>query len=229
MKRLSLSFSIIFVLIAGSLHAQQIMIGARAGVNLANRHFDNSNLNTTLFLHLLAGGELDYSFNKMWALSLQLLYDQKGAHADTSFFTTEESPNLIMGTADWTTTYLEIPILAKVTFDDESIRPHIFAGPSIGILLSNTERFQSSGSSSPKTAPSDTTVNITDYTATIDLSIVAGAGISLSLASGPMLFFDAAYAYGLTSITKSTSSYTSNNNIYSRDIRLAAGVLFPIP
>ena len=212
-------------------HAQQMMIGVRGGVNFANEKYDNppsdgeSISGRTL---LLAGGEFDYWFSNSWALSIQLLYDEKGAHADKLYFTTEESPDINYGTGDWTTTYLEIPLLVKVRFGNDAIRPYLFAGPSIGYLLSNTLRLQATGGMNiPNelgvTYQVDTTGSTTDYTNKIDVSLVAGAGISWKLVQGSEFFLDASYAFGLTN-----SDQESGISVYSRDIRLAAGVLFPL-
>ena len=134
------------------------------------------------------------------------------------------------GTADWTSSYLEIPLLAKVSFGEGAVRRYLFAGPSIGFMLSNFEKLHNTGY---RPFPygvgvNDTTVDITDSTTKIDFSIVAGAGISLKLASGTELFLDAGYAFGLTNTDNYYYDKASGLNIYSRDIRLAAGVLFPI-
>jgi hypothetical protein len=211
-------------------YAQQVMIGLRGGVNLANEDYVGSPSGGTISARtlFLAGVQIDYPISNSWALSIQLLYDQKGAHADKYYFTTEESPDINYGTGDWSTTYLEIPLLVKVSFGNDAIRPYLFAGPSIGYLLSSTVRLQATGGMSiPNelgvTYQVDTTLSTTDYTNKIDVSVVAGAGISWKLVQGSEFFLDASYAFGLTS-----SNQESDVSIYSRDIRLAAGVLFPL-
>ena len=97
-------------------------------------------------------------------------------------------------------------------------------------MLSNTEKVSNGGyySYPGNTYASDTTVNITDSTAKIDLSIVAGVGFSTTLSSGLQLFLDASYAYGLINNDNYRSDQQSGLSVYSRDIRIAAGVLFPL-
>lgn len=231
--KLRLVFFFVLLSFVGTLRAQQMMIGARWGVNLANEHYStlpNSEYVSGRTLGF-AGGQFDFRFNNSWGTSIQLLYDQKGAHADMGVFA--NGPSEYYSTADWITSYLEVPLLAKFSFGSGAIQPYIVAGPSVGFLLSNTETLQSSGIYSIPNGIGamyriDTTANISDYTEPIDISIVAGAGISVTLPNGLELFLDAAYAYGLTNSDNYYWDNAAGIYIYSRNIRLAAGVLFPI-
>jgi hypothetical protein len=211
--------------------AQQMMIGARGGLNFANEAYTNlpngeSISGRTL---MLVGGQFDCWLNRSWAISLQVLYDQKGANSSMNEGVYPPA------TAAWNASYFEIPLLAKVSFGGGVVRPYIFVGPSVGFLLSNNEKFQfySGGTSIPNGLGTfgrlvDTMANITDSTAKIDLSIVAGAGISFTFDSGMQLFLDASYAYGLNNIDDYSWDKDYGISVYSRDIRLAAGVLFPL-
>jgi hypothetical protein len=231
-KRLFIIAAFGILTAASTAHAQQMMAGVRWGVNFANEHYstlppiENISGRTLGF----AGGEFDYRVNNLFGLSIQLLYDQKGARAD---MVVSNGPPGYYGTADWTTNYLDVPLLLKLSYGSGDIRPYIFAGPSVGFLLSNTETLQTSGTYSIPNGFGakyriDTTANISDFMEPIDISIVAGAGIALTLPTGQKLFVDAAYAYGLTN----SDNYSWDNDagiyVYSRDIRLAAGILFPL-
>ncbi len=217
-------FVFFFLLLASASYAQTMMIGARGGVNLANEAITKTLYpeNTAFLAELLGGGQLDYQFSNTWALSLQLLYDQKGAHIDMG-----------PGYSNWTTSYLELPLLVKMSFGSGALRPYLFAGPSIGYLLSNIQHIHTNGSYFVPDGvgawyPIDTAADITDSTAKIDFSLIAGAGLSLQLASGTALFFDAAYAYGFINSDNYSWDKADGISVYSRDIRLAAGVLFPL-
>ena len=196
---------------------KSMMIGVREGVNFAgdaSNPVDNETLSDRT--GLFAGAELDYGSNNSW-LSISPLYDEKGGRADIS--------NVIDDQTEWAIRYLEIPIVVKVGLGSSAIRPYVFAGPSAGILLSNVETVKQRGT----LFTFDTTENVTASTEKFDFSLVAGAGLSLRLSMGPVLYVDACYALGLTNI----NNYfflpdTANNYLYSRDIRLAAGILFPI-
>jgi hypothetical protein len=220
-------------------YAQTTMIGARVGVDLANQEYENlpTGMTTSWKPGILVGGQLDHWFNHSWALSVQLLYDQKGVHSDMNGYASPvnglSSLGTSISTADWTISYLEVPLLAKLSFGHGTLRPYIFAGPSIGFLLSNREKLHQIGTYNfpygvGANYTIDTTANITDSTAKIDISIIVGAGISVALSSGIALFADAAYAFGLTNIDKYYEDSENDIYIHSRDIRIAAGVLFTI-
>jgi hypothetical protein len=70
---------------------------------------------------------------------------------------------------------------------------------------------------------SDTTRSISEKA--FDVSIVSGGGVELTLGSDDILFVDAAYAYGITNIAQNSNPLLW---VKSRDIRLAAGILFPL-
>ncbi|HEX5317131.1 MAG TPA: outer membrane beta-barrel protein, partial [Candidatus Kapabacteria bacterium] len=115
-----------------------------------------------------------------------------------------------------------------------SVHPYLFAGPSIGFLLRNKEVVSSylthffPGIWIHDSTAIDTTADITDSTARVELSIIAGGGISFNFESGIQLFVEAGYAFGLTNIDHYPSDEQYDDYIYSRDIRLAAGILFPL-
>ena len=212
-----------------------MFFGLRGGVNLANQKQENLTDSETISARtlLLAGGQFDYWFNDSWAMSFQLLYNQKGAHLGMNVGEFAFLGILGLSSADWIGKYLEIPLLVKASLSNGAVRPYIFAGPSFGILLSNTEVLHYTGHTFAFGPPgvalsSDTTANITDSTAKIDFSIVAGAGISVTLDSGPVLFLEAAYAFGLTNVDNYFADNANDRYIYSRDIRIAAGVMFPL-
>jgi Outer membrane protein beta-barrel domain len=236
MKKLFLFFFLAFFVLPRIGAAQQMMIGVRGGVNLADLAYpvypagDNpGSQGSTIKPGVLAGGQFDYLFNRTWTVSIQLLFDQKGGHSDS--YAGFVFPNYSgAATADWTTDYLEVPILAKVSTGIGPASIYLFLGSSIGFLLSNIEKV-SNGYGLPGNEPyysRDTTVNITDSTAKIDFSCVSGLGASFKLASGPELFIDATFTLGLTNIDNYYWDKVNGISIYSRDIRIAAGVLFPL-
>jgi outer membrane protein W len=232
MKKLLLYSAIVGLVMLSSHNAtaQHMMIGARIGANLANESEDSlpSGSSTSIHAGFLAGAQFDYWFNDMWGLSAQVLYDQKGATLNISESESEFGESFSeTGTADVILNYLEIPILVKASFGTGNIRPYVFAGPSFGIFLSGSEKVNATGTLLGVTSSVDSTVSILDSTIkTLEISAIFGAGISLKLSSGQVLFFDAAYSLGLTNI--SVNSNGSNQTTESRDIRLAAGILFPL-
>ncbi len=212
---------------AFSAGAQEMLLGARIGANLANESRDSvpSGFSNASNAGILAGLQFDYWFSDMWGLSAQALYDQKGTDENVNqtagIVSTSASDNITLN-------YLEIPILLKLRFGTGRIRPYVFAGPSFGFFLSGSDTRESSSSGGVIIPTnSDTTISIPSSSVkTLDISGVFGAGLSIKLNSGHLLFLDAAYALGLVDIFNTQNG--SNTMAESRDIRIAAGILFPL-
>ena len=221
-----LCFSFLFgaiAFIAVQSDAQSVYIGARVGANLANEAITPNEWSTTSIQPgFIIGGQIDIPLSGFLTLSVQIDYDQKGSN---------EVRDLVNGsygydTESLTYNYLEIPILLKASFGSGPIKPFLFAGPSVAFFLSGTDKIRSTGSFiflPPHHV--DTTVSVqASNINSPDFSAIFGAGISFHLNSGPLLFFDASYALGLVNIDNTDDELT----IKSRDIRIAAGALFPI-
>jgi len=194
-----------------------MMIGGRVGLDIGNFAYDPAlpaGFTGSSVTGLLIGGQLEAWYSEMWALSVQLLYDQKGTHIDyssgVSGFTLSGSDDAVFG-------YLEVPVLAKVAFGSGDFKPYLFAGPSIGILLSATSR------------NNGTSTDVDSNFNTLDLAALVGAGVSYKPGGGPTLFLDAGYAIGLINILKNgTSPSGGSESEKTNDIRIAAGILFPL-
>ncbi|MHB8545085.1 MAG: porin family protein [Leptospirales bacterium] len=227
MKKLLCSLAVLsFVTFSAmSADAQHIYLGARMGTNLANELTTQPpGFTHSIHAGILGGAEYEYWFSAYkywsgtsWGLDAQVLYDQKGTHYDfTDINTFHES-----GNGNEIINYLEIPILVKARFGRADFAPYVFAGPSIGIFLSGADYEQVNGSPETKTPYADSEFN------SPDISALFGAGVSVTLRSGPVLFFDAAYALGLVNIDK-MQTIENNPVVKSRDIRLDVGILFPL-
>jgi hypothetical protein len=202
--------------------------GVRAGVNIANEHANPipSGSSVGSAIGFIGGGQLDVWFNSMWAFSGQLLYDQKGAALNFSqsiFGTT------VTGTSTIKRNYIEIPLTIKAQFGTGSVKPYVFAGPTIGILLSaSVHSVANNGTNS-----SDTTEDAkSSYTST-DFGILFGAGATFAINPTTSLFVEASYDYGLSNVSVNSTmtnpdgtTTTSNNTENTRDIRLMVGILF---
>ncbi|HEY3876646.1 MAG TPA: porin family protein [Candidatus Kapabacteria bacterium] len=214
--------------------AQNLYIGARIGANVANQLNDSltaatgPGVTTGSHAGFLAGLQVDQHLSDMWGISGELLYDQKGMHENYNesgtFFLPPNTtgPFSQTGSTDFTLNYLEAALLLKVRFFSGDLRPYIFAGPSVGLFLSGKQQ-DNFTVIIDGTETVDTTRSIGENT--FDVSIVGGAGVELKLGSGHIVFIDAAYAYGFTNIAQNTDPVEW---IKSRDIRLAAGILFPL-
>ena len=224
MKKLLCASAVLsfFTLSARNAKAQHLYLGARVGANLASQSISanwypsgtSSGTSNDINVGIVAGAQLDYQLNDIWSLSGQILYDQKGRYTKKSIL------------ASWNDTYnyLEIPILIKANVGTGNLRPFVFAGPSFGIFLSGSYHdfdgiadLVNPDGSIPASAVRSP-----------DISAVLGAGLSMKLSIGQILFIDAAYALGLVNISKPETYYYQPSSIKSGDIRLAAGILFSL-
>jgi hypothetical protein len=235
MKKLIFSLGILIVIALPGInaHAQLMYCGVRAGANLANESANSlpSGASNNFTLGFLAGLQFDYLLDDSWGLSIQMLYDEKGA-------LTQYSSYYATGTVRTGLNYIEMPLLIKKSFGDGDRRLYLFAGPSLGYFLSGAQntnlRIQSTGYydySVPVAQPlPDSAVN------SFDISAVVGAGVSSKWSSGQIFFLEASFAFGLISsahegIYGAATDYYQPQQIMttkSRDIRIAAGILFPL-
>jgi hypothetical protein len=210
------------LIVSGSPASAQMSIGGRIGVDIGSVSYSQSlpsGYTSSSHTGILVGGQLDNWFSDMWALSIQLLYDQKG-----SAFTiaANNGTGLSSTTGNTVSSYLEIPILVKFAIGSGDFRPYLFAGPSFGFLLAASE---TNGSQSVSV---DSTFN------TLDISALVGVGASLSLGhNGPSLLLDIGDAIGLVNVIKNgnTEPVTSqevSETAKTNDIRIAAGIMFPL-
>ncbi|MFI5201732.1 MAG: porin family protein [Candidatus Kapaibacterium sp.] len=207
--------------------AQNRYIGARFGVNLANQAFEDSppGISNSIRTGILAGLQVERIFSGTWSLMSQVLYDEKGVDESINRSGSEfGNPVTQIGTANLIFHCFEIPVLLKASFGSGGVRPYLFAGPSIGLFLSGREEDHYTVTIPGTPVRVDTTTSDPNsYVKSLDISAVFGAGISVHLISGQILFVDASYALGLSNV-----AVIFGSSVHSRDIRLAAGILFPL-
>ena len=145
--------------------------GLKLGFNFANvsiENFDGTSTNTGFTL----GGFFNYTMGNI-LLQPEILFSQKGYEFNTSF--SNQTVNI---------TYLEIPVLAKISLPFSGLNPSLLIGPALGIKLSAT--LERNGQSSDL-----------EGLKSMDLGIIFG--IDGKLGNLPMIL-DIRYNLGLTSI-----------------------------
>lgn len=196
------SFFLFFVFIGSipiPITAQNaVTLGLQGGHNNAKaRHL---NVGTTSKRSgIVAGGFVEIiPPNSLISYQVEFHYLQKGAYikGDTS-------------RVRFKFNYLEIPLLLRSTARNDGIKPFVFAGPKIGILLSAIANIKTTSLSESRDLKKDTKP--------IDFSL--DMGIGFEYAFGQTCFFGAArYSLGLVDIDKS-----SRGEWYSRDFQITAG------
>ena len=206
--------------------AQQKYIGILGGANLANESLDPqpAGISSSYRPGVIAGVDVERWFNSQWGLSSRAMYVAQG-HNDrlNQSLTGVLSGSTKIGTDNVETRALGVDLLLKRSlFGNESVRTYAFAGPSLGVIVSGKEYLNDTVETPGPYYVGDTTFEMS-YSNTLDWSIAFGLGVSAKLDSGPMFFLDAGYWYGLTNLYE-----WYGGGAFTRDIRLTAGVLFPI-
>jgi hypothetical protein len=195
--------------------AAEIKGGIKIGLNLANLTGDamadlddylGENIKSKLGFCL--GGFVTYHINEMFAVQPEVLITMKGARYK------EEIRGEILKV--WINlTYLEIPVLAKITLPTLGIvKPSLYAGPALAIKLSGKVKAESEGVT--------VEVDVEDMKG-IDLGLVIGAGIDWgkSVFGVGKLAVDLRYTLGL-----STISEFENDDVKNGAFSLMVGLSF---
>lgn len=140
--------------------------GIKIGLNLANVTGDDIEINWENKMGFCAGGFMTFNLSNMFAIQPEAFFTMKGYKSDQEW-----------NFYKLTITYLEIPVLAKILILTEgTIKPNIFAGPSLGIRISGEEDMKST-----------------------DFGLIFGGGIDFAFGTGNFLV-DFRYSMGLSSI-----------------------------
>lgn len=236
---------VFFILLPQALWAQysrqsiagSAWLGVTAGASFASETFDSlpENASNGLTTGAMAGITLEYFLDNNWALNIGVQFDQKGTDElyAASAINRQVPPStgpIYSGTDNFSFSYFEIPILLKYALGDGDVRPYICAGPSIGYLLSASETV--TGTLSPVD-------NLKSYMASTDISIYAGLGVMDEIYHGPILFFEAGYAAGMTDLFKTTPARVAPDgtpfpdpidptSAKSGDIRVSVGAMWQL-
>jgi len=136
------------------------------------------------------GGFVTYNFSPTVALQPEVFYSMKG-------FTISFED---MYDADVKMDYIEIPVLFKFMFGTGTAKPCLFAGPSLGILVSS--KIKAEGES----------VDAKDLWKSTDLGLVFGGGVDFPAGKGKMTV-DGRYTMGMTKIPDGGDVDIKNSNI----------------
>jgi hypothetical protein len=173
---------------------------------------------------------VDEWFNDMLAVSIAATLDKKGIKESYPGHSLQH-PN-VQGDDEYEFSYLEVPILLRAAFGSGDARPYVFAGPSIGLLMSAKETV-SNDSLPPSASDIKSTMNSTDF------SLFLGGGFLDKLSEHVTFTVDVGYALGLSKIYKdalpdrttkdksgATVSLINNSDAKSGDFRAAVSLLF---
>ncbi len=149
------------------------------------------------------------------SIETELLVTQRSFTAAATF--PSGSPNASNGES-WAEklTYLQIPILLKISPIDGAFSPCVFAGPNIGFKLSASAITDSTGRS--QTADQNTLFK------SLDLGLDAGGGLSVKVLPFAYLFADVRYTFGLIDVYHNVTT-SGARDLKSRDIKWTGGLM----
>jgi len=182
-----------------SLFAQKI--GIKGGMNISkiqsedNMETYGSNRNNKLGLNI--GISTEFSLNKTFAIESGIIFDSKGFKVESQTFvggniTAVNTLNLY---------YIDIPINAKYTIFDSSIKAFITAGPYIGIGLWGKNIVKVEHEGETKSVEKDIEWGEDDNPNRLDYGLNIGLG-----AEYKSFIFNVNYSYGLADLSPNPSN-----------------------
>jgi hypothetical protein len=184
MKRI-ISVLALGVLLAAYSFAQ-VGLGIKGGLNLANVGGTDAPPGAKTLTGFAAGGYLEISLPLLFTIQPEILYSQKGTTYDESMFGTNFTVTAKLN-------YLEIPVLVKYSFPVPVVKPSLYVGPAMGILLSAKAKVEAAGQSQEE--------DIKDQTTSTDWGLVVGASANIAI-----ITVDVRYTLGLTSLDKNSTT-----------------------
>lgn len=205
MKTLLKTTTLLGILLFGfQMQAQEISFGIKTGIQSAN-------VNAPDFIEDIAlvpdfkpittvnvGVVSEIEFHPNFALQPELVYTTKGAKINENFDVNLFDVPLPVGvTAISKFNYLEMPVLAKAKFGNESANFYLVAGPTFGYALNG--KLETRAKLLVEVDLYDTPINLdaVNYER-FEVGGMAGAGFSVRMPNGSQLFLDARYSHGFT-------------------------------
>ncbi|MDD3642713.1 MAG: porin family protein [Candidatus Krumholzibacteria bacterium] len=192
MKRLCLATILVLVL-AGAAAAAGVGFGVKGGLNMANLHgTDAENLDWKP--GFAAGAFAEIALTPVVSLQPEVLYVMNGA--SESFLGIEIDFNL---------DYIQVPVLVKFDLPVAgTIVPTLYAGPYVGFLMGAEVEASYQGESE--------SMDVKDYTKSMDYGLSFGAAIDVNLAAATLIF-EGRYNYGLTTIDDGWAEALEEENV----------------
>jgi hypothetical protein len=125
--------------------------------------------------------------------------------------------------------YMEVPIFVKLNLDPYSdIRPNVFAGPTLGFLISGGDNYllPQSGES-----PAGPILNTEVYYKSFDPGFAMGAGLDIDLGDWLIFTMGAQYVHSFRNVVGDEDYifYSEATDLRHRNIRLNFGLIFVVP
>ena len=195
MKRLSLIIVAIVVMAfatnAFATEDKPYYFGLKAGLNMSKGWGDDAT-DESYAMGIAAGVVMGYHLHEMFDIMPDVMFMWKGSKSAIC----EEG--FYEGDLTFKVYYVDINVLAKLKIPTEGkIKPHIIAGPYVGIKVSHGW----SGDPEPEELVGDAfDERLEDYLKGTDFGAVLGAGVDIMMDNGHMITVEGRYGIGLTNL-----------------------------
>lgn len=214
MKKVLLSIlSVLLILSFSNINAQtRISLGARAGLNIASLSYSPdiaSGVTKSSRTGFKFGALVEIGFTPMIAVQIEPMFVAGAGSELSSTF----------GKATLKLSYLEFPILFKFKIPvSGSVRPYVFAGPNIGLVMSAKVLNEPNGFPSSESDQKD-------FTSSILFALDFGAGAGFNMAPNTTLIFDVRYSFGMSNLLNEKGG-SATQSIKANGLQILAGVMF---
>jgi hypothetical protein len=189
--------------------AAPIEVGFRAGFNLATLEGDEADLFEEAFgtelesrnaLH--AGGWVAWRLAPSFALQIEAVYAQKGAHGDVVLYV----PGPVELEVTYALSYLEVPVLARLELGTSHVRPRLLLGTALGVPIGGEVRVEALGEEESE--------DLDDLL--VDWSLIVGAGFGVPIGTATMVF-DVRFQPSITEVAEDSDT---RNRVLSMSVSL---------
>lgn len=193
--------------------AQTISVGPRVGatfskINYSGEEEDEVNDQIDSNAGIQVGAVANVMVNDLFSIQPELLYVQKGFKAEDEGITVKQKSS-----------YLEVPVLAKISFGSEQFKGFVTAGPSVGYWLSAKSKAEMGGEEMSEDYEFEDEDNRTELGANF------GVGVAYGLGAGA-LNLDVRYGFGLSSLYEETDG--DDSKVKNRVLGVSLAYLFSL-
>lgn len=216
---------IAFLLLFSWAAQAQVYLIPKGGITTSNVNFDQDLANQKSNLGFVGGLALSFPItsDNFIAIQPELLYIQKGYKADIAG---ANSVSFVSNRVNYN--YLELPLLLKVNFGEETFKAFVNAGPSFGYALGGRSRTDNQDIKlrfGTGTSTDVTYLNPDNYNR-LDIGLQFGVGAGVGVGPGNVTL-EARYGIGLTDFYNTPGAPDSQNKSKNRVIGVMLGYAIP--
>lgn len=196
--------ALLLVVLLSGLSQAQVGLGVKGGVNFSTVGGADVTTSPSTLTGFVGGAYLDINIPFLLSIQPEVLYSMKGYKEEASLTFLGNTYSM---TETVTLSYLEIPVLFKYSLPVPVLKPSLFVGPSVGILLSAKAKTEVTGQPTQD-------IDIKSSTTSTDFGAVFGASAHVAVVD-----LDVRYTLGLKTLDKDSQS-----KVYNRGWSITVGI-----